>query len=146
MLIGVCYRPELGGQPYIDKICANINDIGPDDTILVGDFNFRDIDWQNNTTISAASKCFLDATNENYLQQIIEEPTRDKYINDLVLTNNTSIIQKAEVGMPFGNSDHKMITMEVRLFIPKVNQSARKVYMYSQGHYPEMDKRVNATD
>jgi hypothetical protein len=63
-----------------------------------------------------------------------------------VLTNNNTIIQKVEVVMPFGNSDHKTISMEVRLFIPKLNQSSRKMYMYSQGQCSEMDNSVRGMD
>ena len=47
LLVGVCYRPEAAGVKYIDTICESINRINTQDVILVGDFNFRDIDWGN---------------------------------------------------------------------------------------------------
>ena len=44
LTFGVVYRPERGRQHNLDIICESINRCENSDCILVGDFNFRDID------------------------------------------------------------------------------------------------------
>ena len=53
---------------------------------------------------------------DNLLHQMVKVPTRDKYINDLVLTGNTAIIHNTQVDGQFGSSDYKIITVDIRLF------------------------------
>ena len=96
--------------------------------------------------MSDGAKTFLDAINNGFLHQMIEKPTRDRYINDLGLTNNMTLIQNSTVGMPFGTSDHKTISLDVHLFVPKEIEVPRKIYLYSKGLYPEMDKHISEHD
>lgn len=49
LLLGVCYRPEAAGSAYVDTICSSINEITNQDVLILGDFNFRDIDWETFT-------------------------------------------------------------------------------------------------
>ena len=86
LLIGICYRPELAGQQCIEKICSSIDSVDSQDMILVGDFNFRDIQWNTGEATSRASQQFVSTLQDNFLTQMIREPTRDKYINDLLIT------------------------------------------------------------
>ena len=55
LLIGVCYRPELAGETYVDTLCDSFNRISTMITLIVGDFNFRDINWDNLEAHSAIS-------------------------------------------------------------------------------------------
>ncbi len=71
-LIGVCYRPELAGELYIDTINESINNITDENVLLVGDFNFRDINWEDNIAGSFASDKFLSTVNENGLDQMVK--------------------------------------------------------------------------
>ncbi len=92
-------------MPFTRNIYDNLADIGQEDTILLGDFNFRDIYWDINTGASPGAQLFFYSISDNFLVQLITSPTRDKYINDLLLTNNTSIIQDVFVEPPFSTSD-----------------------------------------
>ena len=63
--------------------------------ILVGDFNFNDIDWYKWCSLqNKASSCqFLNALKDNLLLQHIDVPTRRRgmdnpHVLDLVITNN----------------------------------------------------------
>ncbi len=86
---------------------------------------------------------FLMQLKSSFLEQLVDCPTRDRYINDLVLTNNSSIVHNVSVGHPFGNSDHKAIHIDVHMFQPKKATYTRKVYLYSKGHYADMDKYIS---
>ena len=82
---------------------------------------------------------------DNFLQQMV--PTRDKYIiNDLVLTGNTAIIHNTQVDGQFGSSDHKIITVDIRLCTAPINQTKRKVYLYSKGDYTSFQEAANNID
>ena len=57
--------------------------------IITGDFNFRGINWSTETAFSNIDEVFLQCTKDNFLHhQLVSEPTRDKYINDLLLTTD----------------------------------------------------------
>ena len=140
LLLGNCYRPELAGEEYVERMCKTINTVG---TQEVGDFNFRDIDWTS-TTSSRTSNIFLDTLEDNYLQQMITEPTRNKYINDLLLCGNPSIIHNINIGNNFGNSDHKIVEVDAHLFVPWITRAKRKVYLYSKGDYTSLQFHANS--
>jgi len=44
--------------------------------VLMGDFNHPDISWEDNTTRQAQSRRFLQSIKDNFLMQVVEEPTR----------------------------------------------------------------------
>ena len=60
---------------------------------VLGDFNFRDIDWPDrlNKSGSALSQSegqmLIDIMNDHGLEQLVHFPTREKYILDLLLTS-----------------------------------------------------------
>jgi len=44
--------------------------------VLMGDFNQPDISWEDHTARQAQSRRFLQSINDNFLMQVLEEPTR----------------------------------------------------------------------
>ncbi|GAB0206702.1 hypothetical protein GRJ2_003135800 [Grus japonensis] len=66
--------------------------------VLMGDFNHPDICWRDNTAGYKQSRKFLECVDDNFLLQVIEEPTRRGAMLDLVLTNKEGLDkEKAEV-------------------------------------------------
>ncbi|GAB0208110.1 PDZ domain-containing protein 2 [Grus japonensis] len=55
--------------------------------VLMGDFNHPDICWKGNAARHTQSRRFLQNINDNFLTQVVEEPTRRGVLLDLVLTN-----------------------------------------------------------
>ena len=146
MLLGVCYRPELAGHDYVETLCDSFNQVQVNDCIIVGDFNFRDIDWEDIEGHSPSSRLFVQCLQDNYMTQLVEEPTRNKYINDLVITSNADLIDSVIVNDAFPYTDPKTLTMNVKLFIPKISKKQRKVYLYSKGRYAEFNRAVSEFD
>lgn len=144
ILIGNCYRPELAGIVYVNNICQMINSIDNSNYILVGDFNFRGINWKNDTASNNTDFTFLQCTKDNYLQQMIHSPTRDKYINDLLLTTDDSIIHDIQLQNGLGNSDHKIIEVQIQPYLPTTATASRKVFLYSRGDYIMMQQHANS--
>ena len=84
-------------------------------SIFVGDFNYRDIDWQNNMAVDSQSNLFLDATNDCFLSQLVTFPTHiSGSLLDLVLTSHPNLIQSVEDIGYIGKSDHRAIKIEVK--------------------------------
>ena len=59
----------------------------------------------------------LELTEEAFLYQIVQTPTRGNNILDLIFTNDNDIIHSCEVGEPLGNSDHNIVRTELSLQI-----------------------------
>ena len=100
------YRP-----PSITDLTDIINlvkSIGPN-SILIGDFNLPTINWQDGTAGGRARE-FLEATEEQFLQQLVDFPTHIRgNILDLVLTNAADLIQEVTSEGRLGKSDHEVL-------------------------------------
>ena len=62
----------------------NLNNIKYDILLHMGDFNFNDIDWKNQSTNAKSenlSTKFLDIVQESFLHQHVMSPTRQKMGN-----------------------------------------------------------------
>jgi hypothetical protein len=82
-------------------------------SVLIGDFNLPDIDWES-WTGSRKSAGFLDAVEDALLEQMIDFPTHIKgNCLDLVLTNIPERILSIEEMGRLGSSDHEMICVTV---------------------------------
>lgn len=107
ILLGVVYRP-----PNLDRINSRIiyEEISKaartSNVCIMGDFNFRNINWQN-LTGDYESEEFLEVVQDNFLFQHVLEGTRGNNILDLVFSNRENLIENLEVGETLGNSDHK---------------------------------------
>ena len=59
----------------------------------MGDFNHPDISWEDHTARQAQSRRFLQIIDDNFLMQVVEEPTRKGAQLDLVLTNKEGLVE-----------------------------------------------------
>ena len=87
-------------------------------SILAGEFNCSDIDWENATVKKDASdrevkQALLDLSVEHHLTQVHDQPTRDSKLLDLIITNNQYIV-KTYTSVP-GISDHAMIVIGIAI-------------------------------
>lgn len=83
-------------------------------TVLIGDFNFPTIDWEDWTTPHSTGSVvfqFLECLWDNFLYQFIDRPTRHLYLQssnilDLCLTDKPEIINSIHYCSNLGASDH----------------------------------------
>ena len=118
---GVVYRPERGKQHNLEIICESLNRCGNSACILVGDCNFRDIDWVNNSSPDELDTLFINTLSENALTQLITEPTRGKNILALVVTTNSDLVENLLVTEHFSSSDNNSIHFEICLHNSRIN-------------------------
>ena len=77
---------------------------------VLGDFNFRDIDWPDRLSKSGSTlsqleaQILIDSMNDHGLEQMVYFPTREKNTLDLILTTLPGQIQ--DVQSPDKLSDH----------------------------------------
>lgn len=146
--IFAAYRPTDSSQIYkgidrvtymrqiTEKIEQFTNNNGP--TIVLGDLNCPDIDWDTMSTLSnEVQRNMCDFCMSNSYVQCVNEPTREDHILDVVLTNEPSIVTRISTDSPFSTSDHN--TVEFDLFFKAtsrtdLSQTIRK-YLWKKADY-----------
>ena len=63
----------------------------------MGDFNFPDICWKYNTAERDRSQRFLECVEDNFLTQLVSEPTREGALLDLLFVNREGLVD--DVGL-----------------------------------------------
>jgi len=79
----------------------------------MGDFNHPDISWEDHTVRHMRSWRFLQSIDDNFLMQVVEEPTRRVALLDLVLTKKEGLVEDVKVGGSLGCSDHEMVEFRI---------------------------------
>ena len=156
MIIGNIYRSPNSS----DEINKKLNDLNKSldrtrsmDLIIVGDFNYPEINWKISTCdkpAENAASMFLEATRDAYLIQHIKEPTHARInessnILDLVFTNKEGLVEDCTVGPPLGKSDHATITfsLKLRYNTPRINQNR---FQYDKGNYDSLRREIASID
>lgn len=92
-------------KTVVNFITSNINCNGP--TVVLGDFNCNNIDWDNNRPLGGTiANILTDFANYNSFTQYINHPTHGSSILDLLLINEPMTLSSLTVTAPFSNSDH----------------------------------------
>src|SRR3989441_2022907 len=137
-LIGVCYRAPDSSEIQDKALYSLLNRVRDERVVILGDFNYPEINWNQYETLDAAHP-FVECMGNNFLFQLVEEPTRGKNFLDLVLSSDDSIVQKLQVGEPFETSDHQIIRLEL-VGDKKTLEKSLKMYDYSKVDYNEIRK------
>jgi len=126
--IGVVYRPPSSNRTENAELNATLRNQlwNTNNFCVVGDFNFRNINWNNLTSVSTDEHNFLELIHELNLTQNVREPTRQAAILDLCLSPNDDSIINLAVKETFSTSDHSYFTFEVNLPI----NISKKRFMY----------------
>uniref|UniRef100_A0A4W3GAF0 Coiled-coil domain-containing protein n=1 Tax=Callorhinchus milii TaxID=7868 RepID=A0A4W3GAF0_CALMI len=98
------------GKEIEEQICNQIADrCKANRVVIMGDFNYPNIDLQNTSIKGKAGQRFIDCVQENVLEQYVSSPTRKEALPDLVLGNEIGQVEQVSVGQHLGNSDHNII-------------------------------------
>ena len=83
LLIGVCYRSpniDIVGRENELELRKLITEVSNSHFVLIGDFNYPDIDWTSHTVnpgATAETNRFLDCLDDNFVTQHVIEPIHD---------------------------------------------------------------------
>ena len=131
MLIGVVYRSpnsnsEENNPKIIDLIPKLSEYVGYSHCLLLGDFNFPNINWVTLTSLDgeqSLSAGFLNACEDAFLTQHVTKPTRHRHgqtfsILDLIFTSDPNMIEDSNIThlSPLGSSDHEVLLWNVIKF------------------------------
>lgn len=80
----------------------------------------------------AQSKAIIDIALDHYLQQLVDEPTREANILELFFTNNESLVQHVNVRP--GISDHDYIEVLCNVTASRIKVPPRKVFLWKRAN------------
>jgi len=130
------FNPIIGLQQSLTKLQQNKTDNPA--IFLTGDFNLPSIEWNDgcgmiNPTPQygyAINELLVDVVNDNSLEQLIQEPTRENHTLDLLFCSDSSITTNIQI-VP-GISDHDAICFQINLssHLPTQQESRYPVYLY----------------
>lgn len=142
--IGIFYKPPDSNDEHTKFLIENMSKFKTANTILIGDFNYSDINWKEHTS-GALGKKFLNAIIKLSLQQCMKEKTRGKNILDLVFVYEKSLINKIENITPLGKSDHNILKVELNSIV-KLPIKSIICYNYKKGNYKLLEKKLESID
>ncbi|GAB0182838.1 hypothetical protein GRJ2_000749100 [Grus japonensis] len=113
-VVGVYYRPPDQEEEVDEAFYRQLEVASQSQAlVLMGDFKHPDICWKNNMARHTQSRRFLQSTDDNFLTQVVEEPTWRGVLLDLVLTNKEGLVGDVKVGGSLGCSDHEMVEFRI---------------------------------
>ena len=123
--IVLVYRSPSSSNENCNELNLLLNILGPsisDNWIILGDFNYKKIDWDNlefgSSKLNSYEEQFVTTVMDNFLQQHVNQPTRVREgqrdsLLDLVLTRDENIISDIEYLEPLGKSDHSVLLVKI---------------------------------
>ena len=145
ILVGIVYRSPNSSQLENRNIINGLERVrGVRSILLLGDFNYPNIDWRNGMVRGGgrAAVSFYEEVQQQYLCQHVLSPTRivpgeEPTILDLVFTREENMVQNLEIVSPLGRSDHSGLLFD---FIPSdrsniIEESDSIKKNYFKGNY-----------
>ncbi|RMC03233.1 hypothetical protein DUI87_20427 [Hirundo rustica rustica] len=103
-----CLREEVDNLFY--KQLENVSGLSA--LVLLGNFNLLDICWELNTAEKRQFREFLEC-GEDFLSQLVSEPTRGAMMLDLLFANRDGLVGDMVVGGHLRHSDHEIIEFSI---------------------------------
>ena len=139
VVFGVVYRPPKQNELQdIDMFQEISNHIKSNETVIVGDFNYPGINWTTLTGDREGQTC-LNFLEDNFLEQIVDKPTRGNNTLDLILSSDTNLIDNFEVGEKFSTSDHQSLSLSINVNTIKSRNNI-KVPNFKLANYSKLKK------
>ncbi|KAK4821107.1 hypothetical protein QYF61_013445 [Mycteria americana] len=114
IVVGVCYRPPNQDDEAHELFYNQLGEASRSlALVLVGDFNLPDVCWKYNTAERKQSRRFLERVADNFLTQLVSEPTREGAPLDLLFTNREGLVSHVMVGGHLGQSHHETIDFSI---------------------------------
>lgn len=147
--IALIYRSPNSSKDNSENLNSLINCLSTSNhsnLIILGDFNFKRIEWMEmNTGVNNSNSeedRFLNCVMDNYMCQHVVSPTRyregqESSILDLILTKEEEIISEVIYQMPLGKSDHSVMRIETNFASKKDSKSTNKPCL-NKGDYDMM--------
>ena len=133
VVVGVCYRSQSAGKEEVDLLFRYIRHFSKSRLIIMGDFNYGDIDWSL-MDCGVGGREFFDLIGDCFLTQHVKLPTRGENILDLILSSEPCMVDEVLVSNPVSTSDHNLISWKL-ILCTKIEENRNKVFNYDRGDY-----------
>ncbi|XP_059581920.1 uncharacterized protein LOC132249993 [Alligator mississippiensis] len=90
----------------------------------MGDLNFPDICWEEQSARSDSSRRFLAEIQDLHLTQEVHSPTRGNALLDLVLATGDDLVVGLQVLDHLGDSDHRLLEFTIQRKVAKASSKA----------------------
>lgn len=153
LLVGLCYRspssPTTNDDRLLELLEAAVNDKKSSMILIMGDFNYRNIDYVSHMVMSgddSAESRFFNKTNDLFLVQHVTEATRFRQgqrasVLDYIFTNEDNIVDNIHYQEPLGKSDHCCLSWAITVCKEESIQATNKLN-YWRGDYETIRKRL----
>src|SRR5437899_4399682 len=125
---------------HIIALYSLIDRVSKEEVVIMGDFNFPELDWGRPESIDD-SHPFIECMSNNFLTQTVDEPTRFKNYLDLVLCSDPSLIDNVSVEEPFETSDNQIVTFNIATR-NRVCKHNKQFYNYFKADYETCNETV----
>lgn len=154
-LINAYFSPTGSSEVLLNRMQSLVSDLttvadGTGTTILAGDFNLPDINWENLTTSSASDReskegVFINFCVAQGLSQFVKRPTHGtSSILDLVFSNDDAIYS-LDVLPNVITSDHRIIRFSVDA-VPRITCGKPCYIDYNKADFPAMEAMLANTE
>jgi hypothetical protein len=145
IMLATYYRPPISHghrativDNFVRKLITSFSSAiasNPDCLVIVGDFNDRCQQWEDNHSNSELGSKLVDAINTLNLNQMIAEPTRylenSASILDLIITDSPGLVSNVTVSPPISTLDHCVISCSVAFTHSTERVYSRKIWDYN---------------
>ena len=148
ILMAVFYRPPSSDYLYLKEFTKFLDQDSKakfDQLLIVGDFNLPNVDWATVTasTDSQMYTLFTKAIKDHFLWQLIDFPTRNENLLDLLLTNIPDKISNIKGFQDFLNLDHQLIEFSMDLRIKRQSHIKRRLYNFKKADWNGLKRSLS---
>ncbi len=152
VVLSVTYIPP--GAP-VSSISSTIhflsNLVNQHNTILLGDFNLPDINWENLSSATPSGNMFCEFVFEHTLHQFVDSPTHIKGNTlDLVLCKSLDQVADVSIGShePFIGlrSDHRFINVTIPCNPINTTRPSATQFIFAKGDYEGLNNHFELAD
>ena len=156
MLFGCMYRSPTPSSTSdknndcLNRLLQNIANTKYTHRCIVGDFNFRDINWASWSTChsdESKEQNFIETVRDCFLYQHNSENSRRRgndqpSLIDLIFTDELMQVSDVQHQAPLGKSDHNVISFKFNCYLDYAKP--REKFLYNKGDFNAM--RVQLTE
>ena len=86
----------------------------------------------------------IDVSLDHNLKQVVDKPTGEDKILDLLFTNNKSSLQKIEILPGIGKSDHEIVFAEIDTQPCRISKPKRNIFLYRKADWDGIRSNLNS--
>ena len=153
IIFGCMYRSPNSSNENFENMIKMIKMITINknrNTVIVGDFNLRNINWESLSTTCNENRMeykFLECLRDTYMYQLVRQPTTFRENNkpsilDLVLSTNEDNLSEINYLPSLGKSDHLVLTFNIHS-LPLFNRSSQTIMNYNRTNWTDVNKEIS---